>query len=425
MADGNADPAFDADEIASLFNKAKSQGGEFNFAFGLTSRPEECVLLAHLRKPGPTLKKDVKALPVKTSKTCFGTFTVAEGEVRFLPEKPAKGMIKALKKRFRDAGMAKYKPVLVGPDGLEIDEDTLPDDTGDDDDAGAPDGSASGAVPEAAANAVPEDLAPLKRRLAAIVPQVQALPPEMAEKLRQACLIANQQIGHGDAGGATRSIVQIEAVLARIAGTAAPSPQTETPQAPLARLQDALGKLVARIRTLPEGEARTMLGTQARDIMAMIKEGAVERAVTALKSLGQGLAAAGDGAGASPAAPTLDALALWRDAKEACDAGVAALQQKILSFDHPDLRRIAEFGLNGVTDGVQTGLMAALFTYNSAAGPDRVKAARVVAMRAAEARKVLEGDQIIALCENNPFGVKVDIRGTLGVALRKLEALAA
>jgi hypothetical protein len=426
MADKSADPAFDADEIAALFNKAKAQGGEFTFAFGLTQKPEECALLVHLRKPGKALKNEVKALPGKIGKTCFGTFTVAEGEVRFLSERPAKGMIKALKKRFRDAGMAKFKPMLVGPDGLEIDEDTLPDDMAEDDEDGPAVDVASDASAEAGTQETPaQDLTALKRRLAAIVPRVQALPPEMAEKLRQACLIANQQIGKSDAEGANRSMDQIEAVLARVGGGAETPPQTEAPQAPLARLQDALGKLVARIRALPEGDARNMLGGQARDIMALIKDGAVERAVPAIKTLSQDLAAAEQIGGGGPAAPTLDALAVWRDAKEACDVGISALQQKILSFDDPDLRRIAEFGLNGVTDGVQTGLMAALFTYNSTSGADRIKAAATVAARAADARKVLEGDQIIALVEDNPFGVKVDIRGTLGAALRQLEALAA
>lgn len=425
MADKSADPAFDADEVAAMFNKAKAQGGEFTFAFGLAQKPEECALLVHLRKPGKALKNEVKALPGKIGKTCFGTFTVAEGEVRFLSERPAKGMIKALKKRFRDAGIAKFKPMLVGPDGLEIDEDTLPDDMGEDDEDGPVADVATDAPAETGTEEAPaQDLTPLKRRLAAIVPRVQALPAEMVDKLRQACLIANQQIGKGDAEGATRSMDQIEAALARVEGAAATGPQPDAAQAPLARLQDALGKLVTRIRALPEGEARNMLGGQARDIMALIKEGAVERAVPALKTLSQDLTAA-EQIGSTPTAPTLDALAVWRDAKEACDVGISALQQKILSYDDPDLRRIAEFGLNGVTEGVQTALMAALFAYNSTSGADRIKAATVVAARAAEARKLLEGDAIIALVEDNPFGLKVDIRGTLGPALRQLEALAA
>lgn len=424
MADKTVDPAFDADEISGLFNKAKSQGGAFNFAFGLGQKPEESALIVHLRKGGAALKQEVKSLPGKIGKTCLGTFTVAESEVRFFSPKPLKGMIKALKKRFRDAGMAKFKPVLIGTDGKEIDEDTLPDNTDEDDEDDVPvEDVATEAADEAeAAEAAAQDLTPLKRRLAAIVPRVQALAPEMADKLRQACLIANQQIGNADIEGATRSMDQIEAALARVEGTAT-APQAEVAQAPLARLQDALGKLVARIRTLGEGDARNMLVTQARDIGALIKEGAVERAITALKTLSQDLTAA-EQIGSAPTAPTLDALAVWREAKEACDVGVSALQQKILSFDDPDLRRIGEFGLNGVTDGVQTALMAALFSYNSTSGAERAKAAAVVAARAAEARKLLEGDAIIALVEENPFGVKVDIRGTLGAALKQLEALA-
>ena len=431
MADDSDDPAFDADEIGKLLMKAKSGGDALTFAFGLTAKPDDCVLLLHLRKPGQALKKDVKGLPVKTAKTCFGTFTVAEGEVRLQPVKPVKGMIKQLKKRFRNAGLMKYTPVLVGPGGEVIDEDTLPDDdlTGDDDDA--PEAVAETA-PEAGPEVAPApaiDTAALKKRLAAIVPKVQALTGDMADKLRQACLMAGQQINAGDAA-AEATLKRIEDVLARQPAVApvseappAPPPPPEAPQVPLARLQETMAKIVARIRALPDGPARTMLGGQAREILGFINEGAVERAIAGIRTLTQDLLAAeqGDGGGSSPKA---DPMIVWRDAKEAVDVSIGALQSTLRGIDDPDLKRIADVGLNGITDGLQTRLMAALFDYNKSSGEGRAKAAAVLRTRAGELRKMIEGDPIIALCEDNPFGVKVAIRGPLGAALTELEAIA-
>lgn len=427
MAEESEDAAFDADEISKLLMKAKSGGDALTFAFGLTAKPDECVLLLHLRKPGQALKKDVKALPVKTAKTCFGTFTVAEGEVRLQPVKPVKGMIKQLKKRFRNAGLMKYTPVLVGPGGEVIDEEALPDDELDTDDDTA---DTIGTPPEAAP-APGLDIAALKKRLAAIVPRVQALTGDLADRLRQACLVAGQQISAGDAA-AEATLARIEDVLARQPAAAAPvgetpppaaPPAPEAPQVPLARLQETMARIVARIRALPDGPSRTMLGGQAREILGFVNEGAVERAIAGIRTLTQDLLAAEQG-GSGGSAPKADPMVVWRDAKEGVDVSIGALQSALRGIDDPDLRRIADAGLNGITDGLQTRLMAALFDYNSASGEGRAKAAVALRGRAAELRKMIESDPIIALCEDNPFGVKVAIRGPLGAALTELETIA-
>jgi hypothetical protein len=425
MAD-ETNPGFDAKEIGAILLKAKASGNEFSYAFGLAGKPEDCGLITDIRKGPKALKGELKALPTRFTKTCFGTFTVVENEVRLQSDRPAKGMVKSLRKLFREEGMGKYKPMLVGPDGLEIDEDTLPDveDEEDEREGEAPTGSGEPPIPTAPPQptANPE-IEALKRRLAAILPKLAQLPPEMAGKLRQACQIAAQQISAPDALGAARTIGQIEAVLARQSEQPVPQAPTEQAAAPLAKLQEALAKLVQRVKVLPEGDARTMLGNQAREIVGFIKDGAVERAIAALKVLNQDLIAA-EQIVTKPKASPVDALAIWRGAKEGCDKGIAALQQALRGHDDADLARIAEMGLNGVTDSVQVGLMTALFTFQSAAGEARTKAAQVLVQRAAECRSAIDNNPVIALCENNPFGIAVSIRAPLGAALSELEDLA-
>jgi hypothetical protein len=431
-------PGFDAKEIGATLLKAKASGNEISFAFGLAGKPEECGFVTDLRKGPKALKGELKALPTRFAKTCFGTFTVVENEVRLLSARPAKGIVKSLKKLFREEGMGKYKPMLVGPDGQEIDEDTLPDLPEEDEDAettalgqgqeGQPQGQGQGQQPGQTApqqqTAPDPAIEALRRRLAAILPKLQALPADMATKLRQACQIALQQLGIPDVAAATRTVEQVEAVLARQAQTPpTPPPMPETPAVPLAKLQEALAKAITRIKALPEGDARTMLGTLAREIAGFIRDGAVERAIAGLKTLSQDLAAA-EAIGQAPETPPVDAMAIWRDAREAVDTGISQLQAALRGYDDPDLARIADMGLNGVTEGLQSGLMAALFDFQRATGENRTKAAQVLGQRAAECRKQIEGDPIIALCEDNPFGVAVSIRGPLGAALSELENLA-
>lgn len=434
MGADNENAGFDADGITGLFNKAKTSGASYNFAFGLASKPEDCALLVHLRKAGKALKGEVKALPNKIGKTCFGTFTVAEGEVRFLPEKPAKGMIKALKKLFRENGMAKFKPMLVGPDGLEIDEESLPDDdgTGDEDEAvgstaqtgadapvAAERAAAAAQTPRQEPSATDPELTDLKRRLIAVLQQLPEVAPETANRLRQACTLASQQIAKPDAAAATGTIEQIEAVLMRLVQQKPAGP----PAIPPEKLKEALAKLIPRIRALPNGEARGDLGTLAREVNALINDAAFDRAISALKALNRDLLAAEAGGGAS-AAPKVVAMEVWRNAKEECDRGIEALQGALRGYNDPDLNRIAEFGLNGLTDGMQVKLMIALTNFDRATGEARAKAAAALASRAAEVRAQLNGDPVVELCEKNPFGVAVAIRGPLGAALAELEQLA-
>lgn len=420
-------PGFDAKEIGAVLLKAKTGGNEISFAFGLAGKPEDSGLVTDLRRGPKALKGDLKALPTRFAKTCFGTFTVVENDVRFQSARPAKGMIKALRKLFRDAGMGKYKPMLVGPDGQEIDEDTLPDLPEGEDEDGAP------AAPEPGPGAPPAEFEALKRRVAEIVRQLSNLPEDLAGRLRQACQIAAQQIGAQDQPAATRTVEQLEAVLARQSGAlaspqpASPPPPSSPPPpapsaAPLARLQEALVLVIGRIKALPEGGVRAELVERARAIAGLIRDGAAEQALAGLRSLGQALAGSEAAGSAAPApAPGAEATAIWRDAKAASDKSVAALCAALRGFGDAELTRIADTGLTGVAETAQAGLTAALEAFRQAGSS---AAAQTVAQRVAECRTMLDTDPLVALCEDNPFGVAVAIRATLGRALNRIETLA-
>lgn len=118
--------------------------------------------------------------------------------------------------------------------------------------------------------------------------------------------------------------------------------------------------------------------------------------------------------------PEIGVFAIWRDAKEKVDAQVSQLQGALRQTKDPFCQRIADMGLNGVTGNLQVGLQVALTEYDKSGGKDAKSAAKVGAI-ITQYRQFLQNDKAIALCEENPFGIKCEIRGTLLEALAELQ----
>ncbi len=123
------------------------------------------------------------------------------------------------------------------------------------------------------------------------------------------------------------------------------------------------------------------------------------------------------------AVPDLTELAdLFLDAKAEADRSLTGLRRALLDEGDPDTKRIAEFGLNGLTNGNSVTLMAAL-TDLRRAGPDtRADAIRAVRSQCDRYRDFLARDEMIGLCEDNPFDGGVTIVGPLTRALNAIDA---
>ena len=115
------------------------------------------------------------------------------------------------------------------------------------------------------------------------------------------------------------------------------------------------------------------------------------------------------------------AAAAWRAASETVDGQIAALQKALLATDDEDLHEIGRYGVNAVTSGHKVKLMAALRGAEAGQEADRKK---LVAL-AAQFRAHLDGDARVKACDENPFGVAVSIRATLGPPLARLTKIAA
>lgn len=154
-------------------------------------------------------------------------------------------------------------------------------------------------------------------------------------------------------------------------------------------------------------------------------EGALELAEGLFAAIDEATAEGGEGALPEVKDVAVDGPAVWRAAREKVDVQIAALQQALKKTGRPGMARIAEYGLNGITGGLGVRLTAALMDL-AAGGNDggRAKAKALAAVDEYDA--FLKGDDVVALCEKNPLGVKVTARATLGEALGRLrKALAA
>jgi hypothetical protein len=110
----------------------------------------------------------------------------------------------------------------------------------------------------------------------------------------------------------------------------------------------------------------------------------------------------------------------WRDAFEAVGGQIERLRKHLLGTDDAGLRRIAEFGLNGITGTRKVGLEVAFREIAAARGAAIVPLAKKAAAAAAEFSGFIGSDPRIAACDACPE-FSVTIGGTLAAALGVLE----
>jgi hypothetical protein len=131
------------------------------------------------------------------------------------------------------------------------------------------------------------------------------------------------------------------------------------------------------------------------------------------------------GGQAAAASPPIDAGTLWREAKEATDARLGQLASKLRGTGDPDLVRIADFGLFGISGGgkgVNVALNKAMIEYAGSGAEKRPQAAQLLRKAVQQYRATLAANEAVRLVDNNPFGVDVAVAATLGAALEQIES---
>ncbi|MBL4915612.1 hypothetical protein [Szabonella alba] len=426
-----SDLSVSADELKRLLKMAAKSPLPFAYCPG--PNVEGDLFALHRTKSGEVLAKSLRAAG-DGNKVAFGTAEVEGKLVSLRCDRLLPSLAKKLKKFLR-ANQLNRNVRILDANGNVIEEDIedLPDTGPEDQDESAVDVAEAPEAEDQDAEGPETDpaqpSADLAARAKALHPRVMAIPDPAGQKLRQAFAGAGGLIRSGDDAGAVAALDRIEDVLTRMsAATSDPAPaqQTDQPTDPAGstaerKLLEAAAALVKRINALGEETARASLIARMKDVVSAIREAAVERAINGMKQVQRDLLLA-EGQGADS---TRDPLDVWNAAKEATDVAIGALQSKLGQIADPDLERIAKFGLNGITEGNQTALMKHLFAYRQSTGEARAKAAAALRSQTAAYRAFLQSNELIDLCENNPFGVAVDLRGPLGTALAEIDRLAA
>ncbi len=133
-------------------------------------------------------------------------------------------------------------------------------------------------------------------------------------------------------------------------------------------------------------------------------------------------AAAGLQASADPGAAAANKvipklMPIWRDAKEEVDGVIGKLQDALRAEDDEDLDVIVNFGLFGIGKRQTVLLMAALTDADKDASPAALaKVSSVVG----DYEAFLAASPAVDLLEDNPFGISVPMRKTLGGALSEI-----
>jgi hypothetical protein len=118
-----------------------------------------------------------------------------------------------------------------------------------------------------------------------------------------------------------------------------------------------------------------------------------------------------------------NARVIWLSAKDQADRQIGALQAELRGTGNPRLQRIADAGLNGVSKNLNVGLAVSLMELDISTG-DVLKKAQAQALAMIDRyKKFVSQDSSVRLCDENPFGVSVTLRQTLGEALGKIEKM--
>lgn len=174
-----------------------------------------------------------------------------------------------------------------------------------------------------------------------------------------------------------------------------------------------------RIKSDPGAKAAVLAAAQQVQKTVSGDVAEAQRALDALKELlgGTGEAApTGNFDSLWPAAKQA-----WQDASDTVDGQITKLQSALKKTKDDELHEIAEFGLNGVTGDFKVPLMAAIRDIDSAAPDARSKAVSKAQGIVAGFSKHIATDARVGVCDENPFGVTLTIRKSIGGALKQLE----
>ncbi len=111
---------------------------------------------------------------------------------------------------------------------------------------------------------------------------------------------------------------------------------------------------------------------------------------------------------------------LWVMARSSAEASLAALKAELGKSDDPNLQRIAEYGIMDILGGNLTAIGGHILALRMAAPDDRTAKAAAVSTALADLENHLATSALVALVEDNVFGIPVDVRTPINRAVKAI-----
>ncbi len=116
-----------------------------------------------------------------------------------------------------------------------------------------------------------------------------------------------------------------------------------------------------------------------------------------------------------------NASAMWKQASEAVVGQLGKLDAKLRQLNEPDLKKIADKGIQGVTQKLRSELASSLALFDQASQEDRAQMGKQVQKQIAVVAQFITSDRRVKMLDTNPFAVPVTIQKTVGDALVKIK----
>ena len=311
-------------------------------------------------------------------------------------DKPLSGLVKKIRGPVKACGFRISKAVLWNADGSVFEQDEQEDDA------------------EGAGQPAPKGIPPAPPRPGAAIPPAPPLPPRAGTAPTP---------GQPDANKPAPPAASIPPAPPRPAAAIPPAP-------PLPPSGEAKAQVVKAFTA--------RLSALMPDIKAAVAAGGSNAAALKQNTAQAGaLAQRGDAAGAEAlldtiesalelrptvsAAPGGKTLPVWQRAKDSAGAQISQLQAALRETGDPLLMRIADQGLNGITNKLQVGLQVALMEFDGAPPGQRDKQRDKAQQAVADFKKFLADEPGLPMLANNPLGVTITLREDLTRAMATLE----
>lgn len=435
----------DPKKLLAQLNLCKKDGDrsvQFAYVDGKDKQPPVLAMSPKLagKKMFATITEQIG---VKTG--AFGTAWIDGTALMLQLDKPMSGLVKKIRGPVKACGFKISKAVLWNADGTVFEQEAETDEPppapplppgkpGATANAPAPTTDAPAPAPGGETESDPS--AAFNARLAALLPRLKTAAPERAQDLKLKASEAGLFARKKDFAKANALLDEAEKLLGSGIPPAPPLPPGG--KEPGAAFNARLAALVPKVQA-----ARTAGHPAAADIALKVSEAGVFARKKDFEAAGARLDEAEEllktpagptpeGSGQPDEEPPINLLrfnAGWasardaiREAGEAVDGQIGQLQARLRGDPDGELRQIAEFGLPGLTANHRVPMQAALMSIDAAVSdPIRLKGlvAKAAGLAAAYANH-LRSAQTIAAVDENPFGVAVSIRQTLGGALDDL-----